>query len=99
MYILFEIRRRPDEGGYSEEALVGGGFYPKEHEFPAQTDKRVKESDYGVLVRVSAKIYSTNIIDTRVMQAEVVARLRNEGNLSNEVVGGFATITLPSICY
>jgi hypothetical protein len=33
------------------------------------------------------------------MQAEVVARLRNEGNLSNEMVGGFATITLPSICY
>jgi hypothetical protein len=87
MYLV----RNPTKGGYSR-APVGGGFYPKEHRTPAQTDKRVKE---GELTRVS-----TNIINTRGMQAEVVVRLRNEGNSPNEMVGGFATITLPgSICY
>lgn len=31
---LFEIQRG--------RARVGGGFYPKEYQFPAQTDERVK---------------------------------------------------------
>jgi hypothetical protein len=44
MYLV----RNPTKGGYIRgyrEALVGGGFYPKKHEFPAQTDKRVKGCD------------------------------------------------------
>lgn len=47
-WLLMYLVRNPTKGGYIRgyrEALVGGGFYPKKHEFPAQTDKRVKGCD------------------------------------------------------